>query len=115
VGDFLLFGADAGGAGLSTEVPPAVAARLERTWAYTLTGAGDGVGTVDVWFYLGEASIGRSSQDFRLLIDEDGDFSNASVSNSQASFDPHRALVRFLGVDLQGGRFFALGLFPSSK
>ena len=115
VGDFLLFGADAGGAGLSTEVPPGIAARLERTWAYTQTGAGDGVGTVDVWFYLGDASTGRSSQDFRLLIDEDGDFSNASASNSQASFDPHRALVRFLGVDLQGGRFFALGLFPSSK
>ena len=89
----------------------------EVLWAYTITeegGAGDGLGTLDVTFLLGEDTTVRSAADAVLLIDEDGDFRDARRVGGTARFDPHRNTLLFEGVDLSGGRFFALGLFPGN-
>ena len=114
-GDYLVFGSNAPSATFSDEAPPGIGARLAQTWAYTLTAATtDGVGTVDVTFLLGTdgAELGGSAEDFRLLIDDDGDFRDARVASVPTRFDRFRSTVTFEGVRLEGGRFFALGLFP---
>ena len=71
-GDALLFGANEPERLYSREAPPGIGARRARSWAYTLTdGSGDGVGTVDVTFLLGEDSAVRTASDMVLLIDDD--------------------------------------------
>ena len=114
-GDFLFIGASVASQLFSEDVPNGVAARLARSWAYTETSAStQGIGRVDVTFLLGADSLARTSDDLVLLMDDDGDFSDATLVDIEARYDAFRATAVFEGVELSGEGYFALGLFPSS-
>ncbi|RLT37902.1 MAG: hypothetical protein DWI57_12995, partial [Chloroflexi bacterium] len=106
-GEFLLWGNDNGATTASTQVPTGYSQRLTREWKVDETGE---VGTVTIAFDLTGISLVdfTKTAEFALLIDTDGDFSNATVTTG-ASVSGNR--VTFNGVDLSDGQFFSLA-FP---
>jgi hypothetical protein len=113
-GDYLLWGTDRpDDFTLSPDVPPPFGARLTRTWTTTLTdgGNGDGVGTVDVRFRVKGLFLSSIPRDFALLLDDDGDFSDARVNPVLGDFDSQGA-IRFAQVELGPERFFTLAVKP---
>jgi uncharacterized repeat protein (TIGR01451 family) len=110
-GEFLVWGNDNGGLTLSTEIPPTSPSpqRFTREWRVAETGE---VGNVTISFDLGAASgvvdFSRPN-DFGLLIDSDGDFSDASVTGGATV---NGSVVTFSGVNFANGDYFSLA-YPS--
>lgn len=114
-GDYLLWGTDRpDDYSLSTNVPPAFTQRLRRVFARTITdgGAGDGVGLVSVRVRVGGLFLSTDPEDFALLLDDDGDFSDAVVHPLPGVYDLTVNAVEFNSVDLSRHRFFALVVQP---
>ncbi|PCJ37337.1 MAG: hypothetical protein COA99_12790, partial [Moraxellaceae bacterium] len=92
-GDVRVFG--------STEVPGGVDNRLNRVWLMQETGD---VGSVSVTFEL--ANTGNTG-DYKLLIDADGDFSNATIVAVTPSISGDQ--ITFSGVtDIDDAEYFTL-------
>jgi hypothetical protein len=111
-GDRLIWGTDAPG---STEIvagPYPFSLRLRRVWAYQLRdgGDGDGVGTVSMSFDLADFDLSTDPSDYAIVIDDDGDFTDAQAELGDVFYDPTNDTVNFVEVDLEGGRFFSLAV-----
>jgi len=114
-GDYLVWGTDLPeDFTLSDEVPPQRELRLKRIWARTITdgGLGDGVGRVNIRFRVAGLFFSPNPADFALLLDEDGDFSNALVSSVTGLYDAEAQTIEFRGVDLALHTYFTLAVKP---
>ncbi|SHN17190.1 Concanavalin A-like lectin/glucanases superfamily protein [Chitinophaga sp. CF418] len=103
-GVVLSFGNDRGGYGSSSQTPSTYTSRLQQVWRADLNG---NIGTVDVCFELSGLGIDVSnSGNFALLIDKDGDFSNATVISTGVTILVNRVCIS--GVSLTKGDYFTL-------
>lgn len=103
-GDYLIWGHDSPNIWNSTNVPPGFANRLTRVWRAAETGD---VGTVTVRFDL--ASLGIDVSDptkFALLIDSDGNFSDATVHITGRTIVG--SVVTFTTASINNNDYFAL-------
>lgn len=105
-GQYFLFGHNniALTATQSIDVPASGALRLSRTWRASNTG---NVGSVDVSFNLTGITFGDPT-DYRLLIDADGVFSNATEVTSGMSYNAATNTLSFTGVSIPDGSYFTL-------
>ena len=105
-GEYLMFGND--NASLSilefAEVPPGINNRLKRVWRFDQNGD---VGTVSISFYLSTFTINSETQ-LELLIDNDGNFVNASRISSNRSYDPATQVVTFNNVTVADGDYITV-------
>ncbi|MEW6746216.1 MAG: hypothetical protein AB1486_26040 [Planctomycetota bacterium] len=102
-GDRLFWGSDHSDPyAISYDVPEGYARRVGRTWAFQETdgGGGNGVGTVNVRFYLGHINASPQSSDYALLTDVDTRFGDATVKSATYVVDPDQQSVTFPGVRL---------------
>ncbi len=103
-GVVLSFGNDRGGYGASSQTPSTYTSRLQQVWRADLNG---NIGTVDVCFELTGLGIDVSnSGNFALLIDKDGDFSNATVVSTGITTLVNRVCIS--GASLTKGDYFTL-------
>lgn len=103
-GDYLVWGHNSPNIWNSTNVPPGYANRLTRVWRAAETGD---VGTVTVRFDL--ASLGIDVSDptkFALLIDTDGNFSDATVHTTGRTIVG--SVVTFTAASINNNDYFAL-------
>ncbi|MBZ0166915.1 MAG: hypothetical protein K8I00_08915, partial [Candidatus Omnitrophica bacterium] len=115
--EFFSWGNDDGStSAFSTEVPvsglPSNAnVRLTREWLAQNNG-GDGVGTVSVTFDLAAQTALKDTStagDYALLIDTDGDFTNATIHTTGASFNGSEITFTTADIDSGGdGLYFTL-------
>ena len=104
-GEFLFWGHDGNSLAASSQVPDSVENRLGRSWR--IKEIGD-VGKVVVSFDMTGLGIDLSQARKRvLLIDKDGDFSDAKIIPAPAINDEK---LSFAGVELEDGDFITLGL-----
>lgn len=117
---FMIWG-DNGASGLqTTEAPQSMTVygaagltvrRLSREWKVQVTGT---VGAVQLQFDLSNAGVaGNAADDFRLLVDPDGDFTNTTTSAtaiiSPSNWNPTTKLLTFDNVtQLTNGQYFTL-------
>ncbi|WP_177222696.1 Ig-like domain-containing protein [Chitinophaga sp. YR627] len=107
----LSFGNDRAGYGLSSQTPSSHISRLQQVWRADLNG---NIGTVDVCFELTGLGIDVSnSGNFALLIDKDGDFSNATAISSGVTILVNRVCIS--GVNLTKGDYFTLATRASTS
>ena len=100
----LSFGNDRAGYGSSSQTPSSHISRLQQVWRADLNG---NIGTVDVCFELTGLGIDVSnSGNFALLIDKDGDFSNATAISTGITTLVNRVCIS--GVNLTKGDYFTL-------
>ncbi|WP_158286402.1 Ig-like domain-containing protein [Chitinophaga sp. S165] len=103
-GVVLSFGNNRGGYTASSQTPSTYTSRLQQVWRADLNG---NIGTVDVCFELTGLGIDVSnSGNFALLIDKDGDFSNAAVVSTGITTLVNRVCIS--GVSLTKGDYFTL-------
>ncbi|MBZ0167601.1 MAG: LamG domain-containing protein, partial [Candidatus Omnitrophica bacterium] len=106
--EFLTWGNDDGvvnavSANVPGGLPGLATVRVTREWLAQNNG-GDGVGTVTVTFDLNrQSALARNAPaaNYALLIDTDGDFSNATVHTTGASISGGK--VTFTTADISGG------------
>ncbi|MFM9950740.1 MAG: T9SS type A sorting domain-containing protein [Saprospiraceae bacterium] len=90
-----------------TDVPGQVTDRMERTWQAQEYGGN--VGNTEILFDLtGLGFTGVTAGDYYLLVDNDGDFSNA-VAIAATSYDDLTKALSFGSVNLTNGQFFTIG------
>jgi hypothetical protein len=113
-GDYLVWGTDTSALSLSTDVPAPFEVRLASTWAHTITdgGNGGGVGTVTLRFRVGGLFLTASDSAFALLLDHDGEFSDARVYAGPGTYSPTLETIEFRFVTLGPEPFFALAVSP---
>lgn len=111
-GDYLVWGHDNGALVLNKgNVPTGIQNRMHRTWFVRETQknrSASGVGTVTLSFNLSGFII-NSSTHLKLLIDNDGDFTNATSHTMGRTYNPSSQTLSFTGVDLSDGKYFTLG------
>ncbi len=103
-GEFLIWGNNGGTLDGFSQAPSGYAARLNRVWRVAETGD---VGSVDLTFDLtgvGDDNF-TNAYELALLIDDDGDFSNATIAATAA---PGDGLIFFSSQDLANGDYFTL-------
>ena len=105
-GEFLLWGNDDGALSeTSTGNPAGIAQRLQRVWRVNETGE---LGTTTLVFDLSSHSVsGTVASDFKIIVDNDTDFSTGATLVSASSYVG--GIATFTGVNLDDGQFFALG------
>ncbi|OOV29327.1 hypothetical protein BXU11_05270 [Flavobacterium sp. LM5] len=104
-GDFLIMGHDNGAlTEQTTEVPTSGQNRIAREWRVKRSGD---IGTVDLSFDIaGLTFSGSTANQFKLLIDADGDFSSGATSVNAASLSGSK--VVFNGVTLTNGGYLTI-------
>ena len=109
-GDFLFMGHDNGSLEFSKECPDNTSQRLERVWRVTEISE---VGTMTVKFDLtGLTNLPTNPNEFMLLVDNDGDFTNASVRKYGTSIVNNEII--FDDVNLDWSEFVTLGTWKPS-
>jgi outer membrane usher protein FimD/PapC len=110
-GVVLTFANDRKGYASSSETPPAYSSRLTQRWRADLNGT---IGTVDICFNLQNLGIDVSnSGNFALLIDKDGNFSDASVVSTGVSIFIDRVCIS--NVSITKGDYFTLAIRASTS
>jgi hypothetical protein len=108
-GDYLLFGHDGGAlSGTGSSAVTGIENEVARSWVADLNTGN--VGTVDISFNIGSVpfSLGADPAEYRLLLDNDGDFSNGGTTVS-AIGPTGTTTISFSGVDLYtDGPYFKL-------
>jgi len=108
--EFLMWGnddasIDSGSTQVPAGLPGAAAGRFTRVWQAQHEGD---VGAVTVSFDLGDQSLFNiaTNGDYALLLDTDGDFSDATVYTTGAAINGDE--ISFTGVTLTDGMYFSL-------
>lgn len=98
----------------NSERPASIASRLNREWQVQETGT---VGTVKVTFDLssvtGTASGSNNLTQTRLMVDDDGDFSNGGTTLISPSATNGGSQTVTFDVDFTDGQFYTLGSIES--
>ena len=107
---FLMIARDGTSGTKTTELPTSFAnpcityTRLNKEWRVQKTGT---VGTTNIRLYYSDLSIYSDDiSEYKLIIDGDADFSNATTIISASSINPTGKYVDFYGVTLNDGQFF---------
>lgn len=98
---FIMMGANTGKlSAIRTEKPASIFSRLEREWQITNTNFGSTF-NVDIKLNSIAALASVSTSDLRLLVDDDGNFSNATVYSSAdgLTFSYSNPLVTISGIN----------------
>ena len=107
-GDFLLFGHDNGNtSGTTTGIPTAYSGNgklFERAWRVDLTGT---PGSVSITFDLSNGGFG-DPDNYELLLDSDGNFTNATRHTTGRSYNSTTNILTFTGVNFSDGDYFTL-------
>lgn len=110
--EFFFWGHD--GAGLveqSAEVPPSFDAsggvRYSQEWRVDVSGGDNSIGTIDLTFDVSGGGLGTDPTLYRLLIDSDGDFEDATVNPTLPNVVGNS--ITFVGVNIDDNDFFTLG------
>ena len=106
-GDYLVWGHDNGALTIGGSVPNGVNSRIQRSWRVNHSGD---LGKVAVSFDLEELSL-SPAYTYAILVDEDGNFSNARVY-AQSFLNENE--IGFPGVRLEDGEYFTLGQLPQA-
>lgn len=107
-GDFLVWGHDSPVIWNSNNTPPGYANRLNRVWRAAETG---NVGTVTVNFDLSGLGVDLSDPTkFALLIDSDGNFSDATTHITGRAIVGNT--VQFTGADINNNDYFTIATDP---
>lgn len=106
-GEYLFLGHNNGVLTNSNNVPVDFSYRMTRTWKVDKSG-GD-VGKLILSIDASTFSNG-DGYDIELLIDDDGDFSNARRHSTGREYDPAYEIITFSDVTLNDGEYFTLGL-----
>ncbi|MEW6741746.1 MAG: hypothetical protein AB1486_03220 [Planctomycetota bacterium] len=112
-GDRLFWGTDRVDTfSISYDVPFDCDRRHAQTWAFQETdgGAGDGVGTVSVRFYLELIDPYTSGGAYVLLIEDDTRFRDCRTRLEDGAIDPQQRTVTFHAVELGPSGYFALAI-----
>ena len=103
---------------ISNNAPAGTTIRQERAWYVEEETSGNNngpaieLGTVDLSFDLGALGFNGSGIDrFILLIDDDGDFSDATISGT-GTYDSGNVI--FTGIDLEHQDFFTLAILDNT-
>lgn len=88
----------------TSDVPVSLAGyeRWTRTWRVDETNS---IGTTDITFYLAGGYNFANTSTYKLLVDDDGDFSNASIVSG--TYNGTLETITF-NVDLTDGQYFTL-------
>ena len=90
-----------------TDVPGQVTDRMARTWQAQEYGGN--VGNTEILFDLtGLGFTGVTASDYYLLVDNDGNFSNA-VAIAATTYDNGTKMLSFGSVNLTNGQYFTIG------
>jgi PKD repeat protein len=107
-GDYLLWGHNNASNTVTTAGAPSAYGGtgkiLSRNWRADKT---NDVGTVTVMFHLDGILSGTS--DYELLIDSDGNFSNATRITSGYSYDNNCDIASWTGINFSDGDYFTIG------
>jgi outer membrane usher protein FimD/PapC len=110
-GVVLTFANDRQGYTSSSETPPAYSSRIKQRWRADLNG---NIGTVDICFNLQNLGIDvGNSGNFALLIDKDGNFSDATVISTGVSIFIDRVCIS--NVPITKGDYFTLAIRASTS
>lgn len=90
------------------DVPPEYTYRVNRSWRVDERGD---VGTLDVSFDVSGLGFSTNATEYALLIDTDGDFSDATIHTTGVSYNS--GIVSFTGVDFPGDCYFSLAPYHS--
>jgi hypothetical protein len=114
-GSYMTFGHDSGGTSNSTEVPSGYIHRIAQEWRVDQDG--DDLGTVDIVFDLSALGIAPSALagNYALLIDTDGNFSDATVITANRTVNDGDDTVTFTGVDFSNLDYFSLAIEKSPE
>ncbi|GAB5539639.1 MAG: hypothetical protein Salg2KO_17420 [Salibacteraceae bacterium] len=114
-GEYFIWGHDGGSLSNNTADRPVQyivtnGRRLIREWAVDISGGDNSLGTVDVTFDMTGIPIGVNADDYRILIDTDGDnsFINATVLDTAPDLT-NFPLILFNDVPLNDGDRFTIG------
>jgi large repetitive protein len=103
-GSFITLGNDRGGYSADTETPPAFVSRLKQEWRVDVDG---NLGTVDLTFDLTGLGLSLAdANDFALLVDTDGNFSDAQVLMSGRTITGNK--ITFTGLSLTHGQYLTI-------
>ncbi len=102
--------------GFSTELPAGIGARFEREWKVTNTNFTDAYSIEFEWDSSGLFDI----NDIRLLVDDDGDFSNATVLSSANGLTFSNGSIIISGINtahipINSTRFITIGSINSDN
>lgn len=100
-GDYLFWGHNNEVLCNSDDVPASLTNRLTRAWRVSET---SDVGTTNLTFDLSSITYGNIAN-IRLLIDNDGDFTDATIVNLAGSSGD---IAQFTGVNLSDGQYFTV-------
>ena len=107
--DYLLLGHNNGDLTAKYDDAPAeYTYRINRSWRSDMT---NDVGTVTITIDLDGLGFPTDANEFGLLIDDNGDFSDASVHTTGVSYSGTE--VSFTGVDINYGDYISLGIYSS--
>ena len=96
-------------AATSAEVPATTTARLTREWKADHTGD---IGSLTLAFDLSQQTALANTadpNDYALLIDSDGDFSDANIHTTGAQFSGN--FIQFDNVTIPDGSYFTIALY----
>lgn len=107
-GDFLMWGHNAPTIWNSNNVPAPYTNRLTRVWRVAETGE---VGTFSISFDLTGLGVDMTDPNqFALLVDNDGNFSDASVHTTGRTISGN--VVTFTGASINTNQYFSLASAP---
>lgn len=111
-GEYMLWGHDGAGTGTNTTEVPATytvgtSQRLDQEWRVDISGGDNTVGSVDISFDLTGISFGVNPDEFRVLIDGDGNFLNATVDGTVPTVVG--SVISFANITFSDGDYFTLG------
>ncbi len=96
----------------ATDFPSGTEGRLDRVWRVKLTNSPGG--TIDMTFDLSGTTVDQAS-DLRLLVDSDGDFSDATVLNPAVSQNGNNYTFSAVGISSFSDKdFFTLASIDDS-
>jgi len=110
-GDYLLFGHDGGDATtwVTSETPDGSYQRIAREWAFDESTSGDGMGTLTAFVDPAGLSAAPANFDqYYLLIDDDGDFSNGGTT--EITLSDNAGLEEATGVTIADGSFATIAV-----
>ncbi len=96
---------------LPAEVIAAAGSRLNRVWRIDET---NDMGTYTLNFEMTGITLGTNPEEYILLIDDDGDFSNGgtTIDSLGYSWDGINQIASFTNKDLPDGAYFTIGFMP---
>lgn len=111
-GEYLMWGHDGAGTGNGgTEIPSSYSAsglKLDQEWRADMSGGDGSVGDVDIIFDMSGIGFGADPDNYQIISDPDGDFSDGDETVHSITPTLNGNTVEFSGVTLNDGDYFTI-------